>query len=37
MQKGCLGRPYKYLRKEKKQKAKEKSKDVSIWNKSSKE
>ena len=28
-QNGCLGRPYKYLRKEEKQKAKEKRKDIS--------
>ena len=28
MQKGCLRRPYKYLRKEEKQKAKEKRKDI---------
>ena len=29
-QNGCLGRPYKLLRKEEKQKAKEKRKDISI-------
>ena len=29
-QNGCLGRPYKYLRKEEKQKAKEKRKDISV-------
>ena len=30
-QNGCLRRPYKYLRKEEKQKAKEKRKDIPIW------
>ena len=29
-QNGCLGRPYKYLQKEEKRKAKEKRKDISI-------
>ena len=33
---GCLGRPYKYLWKEEKWKAKEKRKDISIWMMSSK-
>ena len=37
MQKGCLRRPYKYLRKEEKQNAKEKRKDISIRMHSSKE
>ena len=36
-QNGCLGRPYKYLWKEEKLKAKEKRKDISIWMQSSKE
>ena len=35
-QNGCLGRPYKYLWKEEKWKAKEKRKDISIWMQSSK-
>ena len=34
---GCLRRPYKQLRKEEKQKAKKKRKDISIWTQSSKE
>ena len=34
---GCLGRPYKYLWKEEKWKAKEKRKDINIWMQSSKE
>ena len=34
--KGCLRRPYKQLRKEEKQKAKEKRKDIPIWMQSSK-
>ena len=33
----CLRRPYMYLRKEEKQKSKEKRKDISIWTQSSKE
>ena len=36
-QNGCLRRPYKYLWKEEKQKAKEKRKDIPIWMQSSKE
>ena len=36
-QNGCLRRPYKQLWKEKKPKAKEKSKDIPIWMKGSKE
>jgi len=36
-QNGCLRRSYKQLRKEEKQKAKEKSKVISIWMQSSKE
>ena len=36
-QNGCLGRPYKYLWKEEKWKAKEKRKDINIWMQSSKE
>ena len=36
-QNGCLRRPYKYLWKEKKWKAKEKRKDISIWMQSCKE
>ena len=36
-QNGCLRRPYKYLWKEGKGKAKEKRKDISIWMQSSKE
>ena len=34
-QNGCLRKPYKYLRKEKMQKAKEKRKDITIWMQSS--
>ena len=37
MQNLCLRRPYKYLRKEEKLKAKEKRKDIPIWMQSSKE
>ena len=33
MHNGCLSMPYKSLRKEEKQKAKEKSKDIPIWKK----
>ena len=36
-QNGCLTRPYKWLRKEEKQKVKEKRKDIPIWMQSSKE
>ena len=37
MQNGSLMRPYKYLRKEEKLKAKDKRKDIPIWMQSSKE
>ena len=33
MQNGCLSMPYKQLRKEEKQKKKEKRKDIPIWKK----